>query len=219
MQTLTNLHSIYNVILQMMHDRNFIVPSTTCSMEEFQANFCFLDPETNVLHVDRETLSLSLVHMYDREKTIRIFFLEPSGLKVGKKELETLLKRLGDTRTRGMFILPEGSELTSHAKKLIDNANRADKNVMIECFMEKQVQVNICTWGKQFREYRVLSPIDREALLQHFDKTKLAIISYEDPVARYFGLQHDDILHLQRASEPAGKTSKYMRCVYAEVFK
>ena len=221
-QTLSRLpmHNIYNVILQLMSDRGFIVPYTSCTTEYFESNFCFtFADQPGILHVDREKLALSLVHMQDREKNVRIFFLEPTGQKIGKKELEALLKRLGDTRTRGMFIIPDGSELTSHAKKMIDETNRSDKKVMIEYFMEKQVEVNICAWGKQYREYRVLSTIERDALLKKVQKTKLAIISYTDPLARYFGLQHDDVLALRRGSETAGMTSKYMRCVYAEQTK
>jgi len=224
MQTLTSLHSlhnIYNVMLEMMSARGFIVRTLHCTMEYFTETFCFPDPDQpSILHVDRESLTLSLIHTVDREKTVRIFFLEPNGgLKIGKKALEDLLKRLGETRTRGIFIVPDGNELTSHAKKLIDNANRSDKNVLIEYFLESQVQVNITVWGKQFREYRLLSEAEKRELLQKFDMRKIAIIGYDDPLARYFGMQHNDVICLTRGSESAGLTNKFMRCLYAEQYK
>lgn len=213
------LHSIYNVILEMMAARDFIVPHPHCPLDVFLETFCFPDPDNpSIMHVDRESLTLSLLHKHTRDKTVRIFFLEPvaNGSKTGKKALEDLLKRLGDTRTRGIFIIPDGNDFTSHAKKLIDNANREDKNVLIEYFMESQVQVNICTWGKQFREYRLLSEAEKEYLAQKFDMRKLAIISYDDPLSRYFGMQHNDVVCMTRSSESAGMTHKYMRCLYAE---
>ena len=213
MSSVPPLFCIYNTILDMMEARNFIVRTPRHTMEEYVDDFCLV--ENGQYLVDRERLTLSLVHKYEREKTIRIFFLEPANQKTGKKQLEQWLTKMGETRTRALFVVPEGAEFTSHAMKIMDNANRETRNVFLECFSEKQVSVNLVGVGKLYREYRVLSENEARAVMEKYGN-KIPAIGYDDVIARYFGMQHNDVLALNRSSESAGMYTKFMKCLYVE---
>jgi DNA-directed RNA polymerase subunit H (RpoH/RPB5) len=208
------LFQIYNVVLDMLFARCFIVPGNRRSPEEYARDFCAYD-EQGRLFVQRELLTLSLVHSWEREKTVRVFFLDPLGIKTGKKQVEQLLAKLGETRTRAIFIVPFGSALTSHAVKLIDDMNRSNKSVLIECFSEEQVSVDITLIGKLDRQYRVLSEAEKQQVIAKYSD-RIPKIAYDDRIARYYGMQHSDVLCLERSSESAGRYNKYSQCLYVE---
>lgn len=207
------LFFIYNTILDMMNARNFNVRAPRHTMEEYVQDFCFQDG--GQLHVDRERLTLSLRHKYNHEKTIRIFFLQPLNQKTGKKDFEQLLTRLHASGTRALLVIPSGSELTPIAKKIMDDMNRENRSVFLECFTEAEVSVNLAAHGKLYREHRLLSPHEAQCVRERYGD-KIPSISYDDVIARYFGLQHHDVLALARSSESAGMYTKYMKCMYPE---
>jgi DNA-directed RNA polymerase subunit H (RpoH/RPB5) len=208
------LFEIYNTILNMLKARGFIIP-IPYTAEEYVSNFCIYDESTSTLLVNRELLTLSLVHAHEREKTVRVFFLEPVGQKTGKKHLQQWLAKLGESRTRAIFIVPQGAEFTSHCVKLMDNANRDNQNVLLEYFSEEQVSVDITTCCRLFREYKLLSTIEAKQVMDSF-QNKISCIAYDDRVARFFGMQHNDVIQCLRSSEPAGMYSSFRRCLYIE---
>ncbi|MBX9636403.1 MAG: hypothetical protein K2Q45_02490 [Nitrosomonas sp.] len=197
----------------MVQDRGYIMPHEIKSPEQYISDFCAYD-EQGRCFVQRELLSLALVHRDEYENAVRVFFLEPLGKKTGKDGVKQLLERLGE-RTRAIFILPHGAEMTAHAVKLIDSMNRGDKKVLLEFFSEAQLSTNITQVGRLHRTYKVLSPAEKQQVNAKYG-AKIPKIAYDDPLARYYGLQYGDMLRLERSSESAGLYGKPMQCLYPE---
>lgn len=208
------LYLVRQNVVRMMAAREYIVEAQDKTTDEFLADFCVQDEHGNVI-VNRDALSLSLVNQHSR-KTMRVFFY--GGAKCGKKEIETILSRMGDAVTRAVIIVPDGSTPTPQAKKVADSMNRADPDVFIQWFTESELQINIAVMGKTERRFRVLSAVQKGGLLNKYDKNErhFPYIAYDDPLAKYYGLQRGDVLECVRPSEPAGKYAKYQICRYPE---
>jgi DNA-directed RNA polymerase I, II, and III subunit RPABC1 len=215
-------------IIAMMAAREYIVEQQEKTPEEYARDFC--TEEDGRLYVNRDALTLSLVHAVTR-LPMRVFFFSSNktGGNLGKKEVETILGRMGDAVVRAMIVVPDGSKPTSHAKKMMDEMNRGTPlltqpggggGVFIQWFFESELSVNIVGCGTKIeRKFRIMhNQHEREALLRKYRiKEKfLPFISWDDPLARYYGLQKGDILECVRASESAGRYIRYQVCVYTE---
>lgn len=90
--------------------------------------------------------------------------------------------------------------------------------MFIQWFMESELETNIAVVGKMERKYRVLSPSEKDMFLKRYDKneSRIPFIAYDDPIARYYGMQRGDVLECKRASETAGRYSRYQICRFVE---
>ncbi len=208
------LYLVRKNVIRMMASREYIVEQQDKTPDEYVRDFCVQD-EHGTIYVDRDAMSLSLVNQQTR-KPMRVFFF--GGQKCGKKEIEAILTRMGDAVTRAVIVLPDGSVPTPQARKVADTMNRSDPDVFIQWFLEQELQVDIQLLGKTDRRYRVLTPVQKASLFKKYDRNTrhFPFIAYDDPIAKYYGLQRDDVLECVRPSETAGKYAKYQICRYPE---
>jgi len=205
------LHSVFLTTLQMLSDREYIVPRLDYSLPDFVNDFCEYDETIRAYVPVRERMTLSLIHKVDRNKNMRVFFYGPPMTKVGKPELQKLLANIGEDRVRALFVFSNGITMTPPAKKLIREMNRDSPYVMIEAFSESELVVNITRHGKQDRVYSIY--------FGGADMNKLPMgsaLTLDDPVARYFGLKRGEILKCVSSSECGGRLVRFRRSLYAE---
>ncbi len=208
------LYNIYCVLHDMLRDRGYIVPAKNKTPEEYALDF--YEADTGELHRDRMTMSL--IHAQDRTKNIRVFFIALGpGNKVGKKELGQILAHLDEIRTRAIIVLSNENSVTAHAARFVDDMNRSGK-VHVQIFTEGELETNQTLAGKLARSYAVLSNPEKEAVLKRYPPSvrKLPVVASNDFLAKYFGMQHQDVLKCVRASETAGMYSTYKLCLYPE---
>jgi DNA-directed RNA polymerase I, II, and III subunit RPABC1 len=196
------LFPVWTTVRQMLRDRGYIVPADP-SLEEYISDFG--SPE------NRDLMSLAVVHSINRStQQLRVLFV--SIEKVGKAELEQILKRLGDTSTRAILILPSSASVTSAAKSIVANLVEP---VQVEIFFERELSINIIRNNSDLT-YQVLYTKGTEQLRVMNKYGRIPFIGIDDMTARYFGLRYGDILKTSRKSESAGRYATYKICKYVE---
>lgn len=206
------LYTVRRNVVAMMAARDYIVEDQEKTPDEFVRDFCYSPPDDpRTVLVNRDLLAMSLVHKVTR-MPMRVFFLEP-GSKFGKKQLQRLLDRMGDTITRAVVVVPDGSEPTPPAKKMMDEMNRGSDAVFLQWFSEAELSTNIMNRNRG-STYKVLLNHERDAVIKRYGLPPT--IWYNDPVARYFGLQRNQMIKCTRGSETAGRYATYKICRYTE---
>jgi DNA-directed RNA polymerase I, II, and III subunit RPABC1 len=210
------LYLVRRNVIAMMAARDYIVEEQDKTREEYVRDFCYAPPHdpTQIL-VNRDRLTLSLVHKVTRVP-IRVFFLD--GGKFGKSQLQRLLDRMGDVVMRAVIVIPDTSPPTPPAKKMMDEMNRGSDAVFMQWFLESELSTNIVAVNRSERTYRVLLDHEKDDVLKRYDPNMrhFPYIWYSDPVARYYGLQRNQILKCFRSSETAGGYTTYKICRYTE---
>lgn len=72
-----------------------------------------------------------------------------------------MLKRMGDVVTRAIVIVPDGSNPTPQAKKLMDDMNRSSNDVFIQWFSENELLVDIIVMSKMERRFDLVQPKEK----------------------------------------------------------
>ncbi len=206
------LYNVYCTMHEMLRDRGYILPARNKTPEEYELDFC----EEGLIR--RDAMTLSLVHAQDRTRNIRVFFVAlGEGGKVGKKQLEHILSQLDELRTRVIIVLSDLNNVTSHATRHIDDMNRAGK-VHVQIFSESELMTNRTHVGRAHHVYTILSAKEKEDVRRRYPPLvrRVHAVAYNDFLAKYFGLQHQDMLKCTRASETAGDYTTYKLCLYPE---
>lgn len=130
------LWRIRKTILQMCHDRNYLVTSEELeqTLDQFKQTY---GERPSQGEPSRSRLTVLVSHNVDPGDQLYVFFCEEK--KIGQKSLENYVRKMEEQSiTRGIVVVQEG--LTPSAKKLIESLKQT---TTIEPFMEAELMINI----------------------------------------------------------------------------
>lgn len=206
----------------MLSDRKYIVNENEMklTLQEFEDRFSsgiqdVSAPVGSVRQyrtISRDKLQILAAKIDDPSDTIIVFY--PEDKKIGLKQIAEIHGRMLESKVkRAILVLrpPEGPNarcLTTDAERFIDAAE--SKGLIIEKFKEGELLVNI-TEHALVPTHVPLTPQQKADLLARYKlkETQLPRIKITDPVARYFGLQRQDVVKIIRPSETAGRYVTY----------
>ncbi|XP_057981412.1 DNA-directed RNA polymerases II and IV subunit 5A-like isoform X1 [Malania oleifera] len=139
---------------------------------------------------------------------IYVFF--PEELKVSTSQIRTYITRMkSENVSRAILVVQQ--VVTPYAKRCIEEVSRRFR---MEVFEDAEVVVNI-TEHVLVPRHEVLTDELKKKLLAEYsvEETKLPRILVSDPVAKYYGLRHGQIVKIYRESETAGEYITYRYAV------
>eukprot|EP00603_Paraphysomonas_imperforata_P007593 CAMPEP_0114432320 /NCGR_PEP_ID=MMETSP0103-20121206/11090_1 /TAXON_ID=37642 ORGANISM="Paraphysomonas imperforata, Strain PA2" /NCGR_SAMPLE_ID=MMETSP0103 /ASSEMBLY_ACC=CAM_ASM_000201 /LENGTH=175 /DNA_ID=CAMNT_0001601983 /DNA_START=68 /DNA_END=595 /DNA_ORIENTATION=+ len=144
----------------------------------------------------------------DETDQLMVFF--PSDEKVGVKPLKDYCKMMKDQNVHRSIIVVKNN-ITPFAKTAIKEM--AMRDYRMEYFRDSELLVDI-TEHKLVPRHVVLTKEEKKQLLQryHLEPSQLPRIQIQDPVSRYFGLTHGQVVKIVRPSETAGRYITYRIC-------
>lgn len=207
---LTRLWRARRTVLEMLDDRGYAVLNTAEDLLKSRADFA---AEFASRNNDREQLTILRQKRGNPADQIYVFFPEEKrGKAVGIGVIAEKAKRLESEGVHAaIFVLQSG--LTTFAKNTIDKV-AVGSNIRIETFNENDLLVNI-THHSLVPRHELMTEEERKSLLIRYQlkESQLPRIQRSDPVARYYGLKHGDVVKITRPSETAGRYVSYRLCV------
>merc|ERR1711948_163331 len=139
-----------------------------------------------------------LVHKANFPEQQLIVFFPEENKRVGVKPIRVLAEKM-DEKAIKEAILVVRQPLTPLAKTAIQEAM---SKMRIEVFHENELIVNI-TRHELVPKTVPLTPEEREQLLNRYKMkpSQLPRVQLTDPLARYFGMQRDEVMMIIRPSE------------------
>ncbi|BDA50058.1 DNA-directed RNA polymerases I, II, and III subunit RPABC1 [Coccomyxa sp. Obi] len=202
MDNMTKLYRIRKTCLEMLNDRGYLIAQDELHMtkEGFKDRFGD-DPRKD---------DLTILAPKQDDPTEQIFVFYPEEEKVGVKTIKTFAERM---RNEGVSraVMVTMASMTPFAKQCL--AEMAPK-YYIEVFTAAELLINI-TKHVLVPEHRLLTPEEKRTLLDRYKvrDTQLPRIQFNDPVARYYGMQRGHVVRIVRPSETAGRYVTYRLCV------
>ncbi|WJX71203.1 hypothetical protein P8452_55221 [Trifolium repens] len=191
----TSLYRVHRTVLEMLRDRNYLVPDhnseVNMSIQEFKAKFGE--------NMRRGDLDMMKTNKDDPSDKINVFFSDST--KLGVKAVTTFRDRmLNDDVHRGILVLQ--NQVSSQGRRELMNFY---SKVRIEIFMEDELLVNI-TKHELVPKHQVLTDAEKKELLKTYtcQQTQLPKMLITDPVAKYYGLERGQVVRITRSSETAG---------------
>ena len=195
-------YRVRKTCLKMLTKRGYIVDEDDVAMttEDFLEKF---GPDPT-----RESLTI-LVEKAD-DPTDQLFVFFPNDEKVGVKPIKEYCTRMKDENVLRAIIVVRGN-LTPFAKQAIKEMTQ--HGYRMEYFKDAELLVDI-TEHKLVPEHVVLTPQQKQELLERYrlKPSQLPRIQATDPVARYYGLKHQQVVKIVRPSETAGRYITYRLC-------
>ena len=206
-----NIFRVRRTVLQMLRDRGYLVFDTkddlNMSRTDFESKF------VKNYKIIREHLEIKRPKWNSNSNKLLVAFVEGEKEKstIGVKSIRSYCERIKQDNYKNVILILHG-RLTPHAKQAISAINSGfDK---IEYFSEAELVVNI-TEHTLVPKHEILSIEETKCLLKRYSlsETQLPRIQKNDPVARYLGLQKNQIVKIIRPSETAGRYITYRRCM------
>lgn len=191
----TNLYKIRQTILEMITDRGFIVPeSENISFEAFIVKYTNKNFD---IYID-DTLKNEKIYVYFHNDTKNF----------SKADLKNLMQKLVTTYNEQnihLILILKDKENSAINKELSKDLY---KNV--EIFLANKMVFNITRHELQPKFY-LLSKEDELEVLEKYNTTKgkLPKMSKNDPIAKYYGAQTDQIFKIMRKSPEVGEYPYY----------
>ena len=186
----------------MLAKRGYVVPDEHLQMttEEFR--------RTHGDEPSRENLTIGVAKADDASDHIYVFF--PTDDKVGIKPIKSYCLRMKEHNVSRSIIVVRNN-ISPFAKSAIKEM--AMRNYRLEYFREAELLVDI-TEHKLVPRHIVLTPQEKDELLLRYKlkPSQLPRIQLQDPMARYLGLNHGQVVKIVRPSETAGRYITYRIC-------
>jgi len=198
-----NLWRIRKTIMQMCHDRGYLV--TQDELDQTQEQFIqqFGDKPSEG-RPSRGDLSVLVAHNDDPTDQMFVFF--PEEEKVGIKTIKQYCTRMQEESISRAIIVVHAGMTLSAKQALVDMAPK----YILEQFLETELLVNV-TEHELVPEHVVLNPEEKSELLARYKlkDNQLPRIQQGDTIARYFGLKRGQVIKIIRPSETAGRYVSY----------
>nr|UXY87325.1 RNA polymerase I, II and III 24.3 kDa subunit [Cryptomonas sp.] len=205
-----NIFRVRRTVLQMLRDRGYLVFDTKDDLNMSRSNFEHRYVKN--YKVIREELEIKRPKWNSAETKILVAFIEGEKDKstIGVKSIRSYCERIKQDKFNCAILVLHG-RLTPHAKQAISAINAGSDK--IEYFSESELIVNI-TEHNLVPKHEILSNEEVKCLLKRYSlkENQLPRIQKNDPVARYLGLQKNQIVKIIRPSETAGRYITYRRC-------
>mmetsp|Transcript_20164 Transcript_20164/g.47695 ORF Transcript_20164/g.47695 Transcript_20164/m.47695 type:complete len:213 (+) Transcript_20164:45-683(+) len=199
----TKLWRVRKTVFQMLHDRGYYVSEK--SLEEKKEEFEKVWKEAQDQGAGRERFLILVNHTNQTDKQLIVFFPDESK-RVGVKPIRILAEKMDERKIREAILVVK-QPLTPLARTAIQEAS---VKMRIEVFHENELIVNI-TQHELVPQHVALSDEEKQQLLNRYKMkpSQLPRIQVTDPVARYFGMQRDQVMKIIRPSETAGRYVTY----------
>jgi len=201
------LFSVRKTILEMLKDRGYNLPvedDENITVAGYRSRF----------HgkVDKD-LTILVQKIADFDQKMMIFFPSPppeaTTRRVGAEAVKHIHEKMNAESVRRAIIIVE-RPLMGHANVLIEVKTEEQHELgnldwRVEVFLRSELVVNI-TRHELVPKHVVMTDQDKKTLLKryHLQEKHLPRIQKSDPISRYFGLQHRQVLKIIRPSETAG---------------
>lgn len=189
--------------LKLLNKRGYIVDEEAINMstEDFKGKFGE--------NPSRENLTILVEKTDDPADQLFVFF--PEDEKVGVKPIKTYCQRMKEENVLRAIIVVK-INLTPFAKAAVKEMSL--RGYRVEYFRDSELLVDI-TEHKLVPEHIVLTNQQKMELLERYrlKPSQLPRIQLTDPIARYYGLKHHQVVKIIRPSETAGRYVTYRICV------
>ncbi len=197
------MYRVRKTCLKMLKKRGYIIDDRQLNVttEEFTTRFG--------VNPDRGSLTILSEKADDPSAQIFVFF--PTDAKVGVGPIKTACQKMKDGDVRNAILVVK-ENLTPFAKTALKEMSLHGYHV--EFFKEAELLVDI-TEHKLVPEHIVLTEEEKQRLLARYKlkPNQLPRILISDPIARYYGLTHHQVMKIIRPSETAGRYVTYRICV------
>ena len=199
------LWRIRKTIMQMCHDRNYIVKQEELdqTLEEFKLEF---GDKPSQDMPKKSDLTVLVMRYSDPSDQLIVFFPDEANSKIGIKTLKTYCDKMQKEKIyRAIIVVSTG--MTPSAKNTI---NEMLPKYVIEKFTEQELLINI-TEHELVPMHQVLNDDEKSELLSRYkiDQNLLPRIQKSDPISRYYGVQNGQVFKIIRRSETAGRYVTY----------
>mmetsp|Transcript_24552 Transcript_24552/g.56619 ORF Transcript_24552/g.56619 Transcript_24552/m.56619 type:complete len:212 (+) Transcript_24552:84-719(+) len=199
----TKLWRVRRTVHQMLHDRGYQVADKFLEekKEEFEAAWKQVQQDSG----GRERFII-LVHKKTNPDQQLIVFFPEENKRVGVKPIRILAEKMDEKRIKEAILVVK-QPLTPLAKTAVMEAM---SNMRIEVFHENELIVNI-TQHELVPKHVPLTEEEKQQLLNRYKMkpSQLPRMQLNDPIARYFGMQREQVVKIIRASETAGRYVTY----------
>lgn len=204
------LFRVRKTVLQMLKDRGYIVfdskDDLELSRQKFEEKF------VKINQVIRENLEIKRPKYNSPSQRILTVFVEKEKEKsaIGVGIIRKFCERIKQDNFHKIILILK-HRLSPQAKQAISAINSIIDR--IEYFNESELVVNI-TEHCLVPRHEVLLRDGCKKLLEKYSikETQLPKIHKNDPVARYLGLEKNQIVKIIRNSETSGRYITYRRC-------
>jgi DNA-directed RNA polymerase I, II, and III subunit RPABC1 len=199
----SKMFRVRKTCFKLLSKRGYIVDDTSLNLTTDQFKSKYGESPS------RENLTI-LVEKAD-DPTDQLFVFFPEDEKVGVKPIKTYCQRMKDENVSRAIIVVKVS-LTPFAKTAVKEM--ALRGYRVEYFRDSELLVDI-TEHKLVPEHIVLTDQQKLELLERYrlKPSQLPRIQITDPIARYYGLRHHQVVKIIRPSETAGRYITYRICV------
>jgi DNA-directed RNA polymerase I, II, and III subunit RPABC1 len=199
----SKMFRVRKTCLKLLNKRGYIVDEEAINMttEDFRNKFG--DSPS------RENLTVLVEKTDDPADQLFVFF--PEDEKVGVKPIKTYCQRMKEENVLRAIIVVKVN-LTPFAKAAVKEMSL--RGYRVEYFRDSELLVDI-TEHKLVPEHIVLTNQQKSELLERYrlKPSQLPRIQLTDPIARYYGLKHQQVVKIIRPSETAGRYVTYRICV------
>jgi DNA-directed RNA polymerase I, II, and III subunit RPABC1 len=199
----SRLFRVRKTCLKMLKNRGYLIADEDINMTtaEFVARFSE-SPTRSQMEIFSERVN-------DPQDRIFVFF--PDDEKVGVKPIQEYTKKMKEQNVNRAIIVAKVN-LTPFARTAVKEISL--RGYKLEYFTASELLVDI-TEHKLVPQHVVLTEDEKKELLDRYGlrPSQLPRIQVTDPIARYYGLKHEQVVKIVRPSETAGRYITYRICV------